>query len=175
MFAILARHVNEYKEKFITKFITEDLSRLVRFSSGKIAAGTGFHDDNIMSYLIALYVYYHGDNLATFGITKAARRDDLNNSGMHHLRASEIDPSLVDPKIIESVKQIEAQEAQPNWEDLVRKTMAMSQEQTMQLIQSGNVHNSVYDATPDELLQEPSGYQGMDLDLGMFDSLNGGI
>lgn len=175
MFAILARHVNEYKEKFITKFITEDLSRLVRFSSGKIAAGTGFHDDNIMSYLIALYVYYHGDNLATFGITKAARREELDNSGMHHLRASEIDPSLVDPKIIESVKQIEAQEAQPNWEDLVRKTMAMSQEQTMQLIQSGNVHNSVYDSTPDELLQEPSGYQGMDLDLGMFDALNGGI
>ena len=34
-----------------------------------------------MSYLIALYVYYHGNNLAVFGITKGARDEDLNNRG----------------------------------------------------------------------------------------------
>ena len=41
MFSILSRHVKEYKEKFITKNIIRDLSRLIRKSSGKIEAGPG--------------------------------------------------------------------------------------------------------------------------------------
>lgn len=41
MFSILARHVNEYKEKFVTANITRDISRLVRSSSGKILAAPG--------------------------------------------------------------------------------------------------------------------------------------
>lgn len=41
MFDILSRHVNEYKEKFITHYITEDLAGLVRKKSGKIEAGVG--------------------------------------------------------------------------------------------------------------------------------------
>jgi len=41
MMAILARHVNEYKEKFVTHNVIRDLSRLVRKSSGKVEAGPG--------------------------------------------------------------------------------------------------------------------------------------
>lgn len=41
MMAILFRRVAEFKEKFITKNITEDLTRLVRTKSGKIEAGPG--------------------------------------------------------------------------------------------------------------------------------------
>lgn len=41
MFAILSRHVNEYKEKFVTANITRDITRLVRTPSGKIAAASG--------------------------------------------------------------------------------------------------------------------------------------
>ena len=59
-------------------------------------------DDSIMSYLIALYVFYHGNNLAVFGITKGAREEDLNNRGTK--RPEEIDPTLVDPTLIEGVK-----------------------------------------------------------------------
>ena len=61
-----------------------------------------------MSYLIALYVYYHGDNLALFGITKGARDEDLNNGGLK--RPEEIDPTLVDPNLIEGVKKQERME-----------------------------------------------------------------
>ena len=82
MMAILARHVNEYKEKFVTANITRDLSRLVRTPSGKVAAGSGFHDDSIMSYLIGLYVRYHGNNLEVFGINIGAPDSVLNNSGL---------------------------------------------------------------------------------------------
>ena len=41
MMSILARHVNEYKEKFITQNIIRDLSRLIRTSSGRVEAGPG--------------------------------------------------------------------------------------------------------------------------------------
>ena len=63
-----------------------------------------------MSYLIALYVYYHGDNLAMFGITRGARDEDLDNSGLK--RPEEIDPSLVDPALIAAAKKREQQEAE---------------------------------------------------------------
>ena len=42
MFAILSRHVAEYKNNFVTRNITRDLSRLVRKGSGKIEAGDGY-------------------------------------------------------------------------------------------------------------------------------------
>ena len=51
MFAILARHVNEYKEKFITKNIIRDLSRLIRKPNGKIEAGTGFFIEDLINPL----------------------------------------------------------------------------------------------------------------------------
>lgn len=41
MFAILARHVSEFKEKFVTHNVIRDLSRLIRKASGKIEAGPG--------------------------------------------------------------------------------------------------------------------------------------
>ena len=41
MFAILARHVNEYKEKFVAQNVIRDLSRLIRKPNGKIEAGPG--------------------------------------------------------------------------------------------------------------------------------------
>lgn len=70
MFAILTRHVKEHKDSFVTQNITDDLMKLIVKASGKIEAASGFHDDSIMSYLIALYVYYHGKNLARFGYIK---------------------------------------------------------------------------------------------------------
>ena len=41
MFAILARHVNEFKEKFVSHNVIRDLSRLIRKPNGKIEAGPG--------------------------------------------------------------------------------------------------------------------------------------
>ena len=72
MMAILARHVAEYKDRFVTINITTDLNNLVKNASGKILAASGAHDDCIMSYLIALFVYYHGNKLYRYGFVKGA-------------------------------------------------------------------------------------------------------
>ena len=170
MFAILSTRVNEYKEKFITHNIIRDLSRLVRTRSGKIEAGQGFHDDSIMSYLIALYVFYHGNNLAVFGITKGAREEDLDNRGTK--RPEEIDPTLVDPTLIEGVKkQEELKEEEMNYLEMMREAMIQSQKETYKLHQTGNITNSIFDHTPDSVMEDYEEDGVIDLDF--FNDLNG--
>lgn len=75
MMNILVRHVNEYKDRFVTKNIIDDVNNLVCSKSGKIQAASGAHDDSIMSYLIALTVLYHGKKLYRYGFTKGLHRD----------------------------------------------------------------------------------------------------
>lgn len=169
MFAILSRHVNEYKEKFVTANVTRDLSRLIKKPSGKIEAGEGFHDDSIMSYLIALYIFYHGNNLIVFGIHKGAKVEDLDNSGLK--RPEEIDPTLVDPKLIAAAKRQEELEKQPTWEELMRKAMLESQKHTYKLQQSGEIQNSIFEHTPDAVMDEIEENQG-GIDLDFFNTLN---
>lgn len=170
MMAILARHVNEYKEKFVTKNIIRDLSRLVRTSSGKIEAGPGFHDDSVMSYLIALYVYYHGNNLPVFGIIKGEQESTEKNKGLK--RADEIDPTLVSPELIAAAKKQEALEAQQNeWVNLMKKATLQAQKDTYRLQKSGEVQNTIFEYTPGAVIEdiEDDGH----VDLSIFNNLNG--
>jgi hypothetical protein len=83
MFSLLDTHVKEYKDKFITHNIIDDILKLVKTKRGKIEASSGFHDDSIMSYLISLYVYYHGNNLVRFGFVKGELPDEEHaNKGL---------------------------------------------------------------------------------------------
>ena len=171
MFAILSRHVKEYKEKFITKNIIRDLSRLIRKSSGRIEAGPGFHDDSIMSYLIGLYVYYHGNNLPLFGFIKGEQAIDNQNKGMR--RADEIDPTMVDPSIIQQVKVLEEQEnAKAKWENMMKEAQIRAQQDTYQLHKSGLIQGDVFDNTPDQIIEDMNSDNG-EIDLSFFNSLNG--
>lgn len=84
MFSLLEAHVKEYKDKFVTENITNDLLSLVRKKSGKIEHAVGFHDDSLMSYLIGLYVYYHGKNLIRYGFERGVLPDEESmNQGLN--------------------------------------------------------------------------------------------
>lgn len=122
-----------------------------------------------MSYLIALYVYYHGNNLPVFGIIKGEKAEDVKNEGMK--RPEEIDTSLVDPALVESVKKQEIQKSMPSFEELMRKAMAESLKDTYKLQQAGEIENTIFDSTPDIVMDqyEDSG----EIDLDFFDTLNG--
>lgn len=73
-FEILQTIMNEDKDKLCTEYLKEDVCGLIRKpTSGRVEAGPGFHDDNIMSYLMGLYVYENASNLATWGIVRGAR------------------------------------------------------------------------------------------------------
>lgn len=72
MMTILMRLVAEKKDSFVTKYIIADLNNLVKKKSGKIEARSGTHDDNIMSFLIGMYVLYHGKKLYIWGFKRGS-------------------------------------------------------------------------------------------------------
>ena len=176
-FAILARHVYEYKDKFITHNIIRDLTRLVRLPSGKIAAGLAtdengepFHDDSIMSYLIGLYVYYHGSNLSYFGITPGFNPNEELNTGLR--TASEIDPSLVSPELIEYAKKQEELSARKTYEEMMMEAAQKAQEESVRLQKSGLSSNRLIESTPSNYLSDMEYDSSAAIDLSIFDSLN---
>ena len=168
MMSILARHVNEFKEKFITHNIIRDLSRLIRKPTGRVESGPGFHDDSIMSYLMALYVYYHGNNLIGFGIVKGMQASDPQNKGLK--RTEEIDPTLVSPDLIKEVQKQEDFERQQSYNDILKNAMKESQRQSFNMYQAGMSKSDVFENTPEAIIEEDND-GSMDLDF--FNSLNG--
>lgn len=70
-FGILEDIMSNDRDQLCTPFIKEDVTGLIRKpTTGRIEAGEGFHDDNIMSYLMGLYVYRNASNLEDFGIVR---------------------------------------------------------------------------------------------------------
>lgn len=76
MMAILMRLVQEKKDAFATEYIINDLNNLIKKASGKIEARSGEHDDNIMSFLIGMYVLYHGKKLYKWGFVRGGTPKD---------------------------------------------------------------------------------------------------
>ena len=76
MIRILETLVKENKTNIISKYTIDDICGLIS-KNGKIQAGPGKHDDNIMSYLIGLYVYYYDKNIKRWGIDKGMNPEDL--------------------------------------------------------------------------------------------------
>lgn len=170
MFAILARRVAEYKEDFVTINIIEDISRLVRSKSGKIAAAVGFHDDSIMSYLIAMYVYYHGNNLVAFGFVKGSQEIENQNQGLRtydDLQQSGI-LSRYDVEIIKNQEKVRKEN---DYEALMRDAIKKAQAQSMALQKHGLAQNRLLDSTPTEIIDDT--FDEGDIDMGFFDELNG--
>lgn len=172
MFAILARHINEYKEKFITANITRDITRLIRKPSGKIEAGNGFHDDSVMSYLIAMYVRYHGNNLELFNVKIGATDEELNNSGLK--RPEEIDTNLVDKSLVDAaIKEEKLFARQNEYEKMMQEAIYKSQAETYKLSKKGLIENTIYDNTADFVADDYMDDTSFDSLFGSFGSLNG--
>ena len=72
MIQILYRLVAEKKESFAVEYVINDLNNLIKKKSGKIEARPGEHDDNIMSFLIGMYILYHGKRLYMWGFKKGS-------------------------------------------------------------------------------------------------------
>lgn len=122
-----------------------------------------------MSYLIALYVYYYGNNLVAFGIVKGLQDADIKNQGTK--RPEEIDPTLVDPELIKSVQKQEALSKQKSFEDIMRQAIKDSQKNSYNLYQKGMSVSNVFANTPDAIIDE-YGEDGS-IDLNFFNELNG--
>lgn len=77
MIELLHERVQYHKDKFISPVLHHELETLEVDSKGKTQAIYPNHDDQVFSYLMALYVWYDGKDLAeNFGITKNILRTD---------------------------------------------------------------------------------------------------
>ena len=121
-----------------------------------------------MSYLIALYVYYHGNNLIGFGIVKGMKSTDQQNKGLK--RSEEIDPTLVDPELIQAVQKQEQYERQATFEDIMRNAIKNSQRDSFKMSEAGLSNSDIFTNTPDAIIEE-NNYDSMSLDF--FNELNG--
>lgn len=76
---ILRDRVEYHKDKIISPTIYEELCGLEVKRSGKIEHSSNTHDDQVFSWLWALYVYYcGGDLMNNWGITKRVLRTDAD-------------------------------------------------------------------------------------------------
>lgn len=74
---LLHERVQYHKDKFISPVLHHELETLEVDNKGKTQAIYPNHDDQVFSYLMALYVWYDGKDLAeNFGITKNILRTD---------------------------------------------------------------------------------------------------
>lgn len=167
MMSILSRHVNEMKENFVTHNIIRDLSRLVRTNSGKIEAGKGFHDDSVMSYLIGLYVFYHGNNLQMFGVEPGRYEgDDQRNQGLHVYDEEDL-RSILPEEVVEGFRREEEVKQVLNYEDILRDAVASAQKDTARLMKSRTV-SVTSEISPLTEFDDDDG----SIDLDLFNSLN---
>ena len=78
LFSIIERIMEEDLNMVYTQYIVKDITCVQRQPNGKIILGAGDNDegvghgDNLMSFLIGLYVLYNADNLEEFGINPGA-------------------------------------------------------------------------------------------------------
>lgn len=85
---ILYERVNYHKDKFICPTICEEMSGMQVKRSGKVEHSDHTHDDQVFSYLMALYVWYEGRNIMeNWNIMKNTIRTDTDEE----LLESEID------------------------------------------------------------------------------------
>lgn len=76
---ILRERMDHHKDKFISKKLYHELSGLEVKRSGKVEHSNTTHDDQVFSYLMALYVWYEGKNVReNFGLMKSTIKADDN-------------------------------------------------------------------------------------------------
>ena len=84
LFSIIERLMEEDLSKVCTEYIVKDVSCVQRMPNGKIILGSGDdsegegHGDNLMSYLIGLYVLYNAGNLEEYGVYPGSS-EPINN------------------------------------------------------------------------------------------------
>ena len=76
---ILRERMDYHKDKFISPIIYNELKGMEVKKNGRIEHSTNTHDDQVFSYLMALYIWYEGkDLMERFGIEKTTIKTDEN-------------------------------------------------------------------------------------------------
>lgn len=92
---ILRERMRYHKDKFVSRRLYDELNELEVKKNGKIEHSSNGHDDQVFSYLLALYVWYEGkDLMSRFGIEKSSIKTE---------DAFDVDESLYDKSMIKDI------------------------------------------------------------------------
>lgn len=90
MIELLTERVRHHKDKFVSPTLYQELRGLEVKKSGKVEHSDLTHDDNLFSYLMALYVWYEGKNLReNFGIEKTGIKTEESVDDIIELEGTE--------------------------------------------------------------------------------------
>ena len=74
---LLYDRVNYHKDKFIAPILHQEMTGMVVKRTGKVEHSDQTHDDQVFSYLMALYVWYDGKNvMENWNLVKNTLRTD---------------------------------------------------------------------------------------------------
>ena len=120
---LLYERVNYHKDKFIAPIIYNEMKQMEVKKNGKVEHSTTSHDDQVFSYLMAIYVWYDGQNLMErFGIMKnTLKTDDVEEIDYVDIEDQDKEVlDLVDTSIDKEEKP--AMNVEPTLEDLVKES-----------------------------------------------------
>lgn len=132
---LLHQRVQHHRDKFNTKEIYDELCTMVVKPNGKTEHADDAHDDLVFSYLWALYVFYHGEELATrYHLMKTEiYTDDHYDETSYsleeeYMEGKDIDPSVfrtddVTSEIIDSQMEIFNKTKTITFEDLYKRQL----------------------------------------------------
>lgn len=108
---LLHQRVQHHRDKFLTKEIYDELCTMVVKPNGKVEHADDAHDDLVFSYLWALYVFYHGEDLATrFHLMKTEiYTDDHYDETSYILEEEYMENDYLDPNVFKDATDKTAQ------------------------------------------------------------------
>ena len=163
MFELLFQHVDGHKELLNTEYLVDDMCKLIKTSTGKIQADQGEHDDCVMSYLHAIYIYYTGDNLLHFGIDKEAHPIQ---GAVSSTIESDTDEKLMEKNVMSGFFSPEDN----SYDSIVMQDAARVEGEIKDLVNSLSfVHDGVYSRIRDNSLMSN---ENVSISPGFFDSIN---
>ena len=76
---ILMERVMYHKDKFVAEILLNEMKAMQVKKNGKVEHSDRSHDDQVFSYLMAMYVWYDGHNLVeNFGLRKTTLKTDAD-------------------------------------------------------------------------------------------------
>lgn len=121
-----------------------------------------------MSYLICLYVYYHGNNLHAFGFDPGKTPVGELNTGLNRSNSAEDFKGLLPDDVVRSMVAAEKSSG-PSYEEIFRQALAEAQDSTKRMLNSSLNISTGNATTGDFDLEDDDGGVGMDF----FDEMNG--
>lgn len=147
---ILRDRVEYHKDKIISETIYNELCGLEVKKNGKIEHSSNTHDDQIFSWLWALYIYYcGGDLMDNWGITKRVLRTDADlEEAITNIEEDSSSPlqdiEIIDDEDIENrLEELNNAPGQMLYEDWLQSELRKDDECMDKILNDKRIHKSL--------------------------------